>query len=153
EEHNRLTAQNTVDEAKTKRELAQVTRQIDRIIDAIAEGMFQGSMKAKLDSLEARKADLEAALANADQTTPVLLHPNLSDVYRRKVANLTEALNDPETKAEATTLIRSLPEEIRLIPNADGPMEIELVGELAGLLALGQTKTASKLAASGRSVS
>ena len=73
------------------------------------------------------------------------------------MANLTEALNDPETKAEATALIRSLLEEIRLIPNDEGPMTIELVGELAGLLALGQTnghtKTASKLAASGRSVS
>ena len=34
-------------------------------------------------------------------------------------------------------LIRSLLEEIRLIPIADGPMEIELIGELAGLLILG----------------
>ncbi|MBO6899602.1 MAG: recombinase family protein [Shimia sp.] len=162
EEHNRLTAQNSVDEAKTKRDLAQVTGQIDRIVDAIAEGMFHESMKAKMDSLETRKAELEADLANADQEAPVLLHPNLSEVYRNKVSNLTEALNDPETKAEATTLIRSLLEEIRLIPNEDGPMEIELVGELAGLLALGQTqgqtkqgqtKTASKRDASGRSVS
>ncbi|MEC8040817.1 MAG: hypothetical protein VX181_08935 [Pseudomonadota bacterium] len=44
---------------------------------------------------------------------------------------MTEALKDPETKAEATTLIRSLLEEIRLFPNADGPMEIELIGVLA----------------------
>ena len=156
DEHNRLSAQISVDEAKTKRELAQVTRKIDRITDAIAEGMFHESLKAKLDSLETSKAELEADLSNADQTAAVLLHPNLSDVYRNKVANLTEALNDPETKTEATTLIRSLLEEIRLFPNADGPMEIELVGELAGLLALGQTqgqtKTASKRDASGRSV-
>lgn len=58
------------------------------------------------------------------------------DVHRTKVANLTEALNDPETKAEAIGLIRSLLEEIRPIPCADGPMGIELVGELVGLLAL-----------------
>ena len=119
--------------------------------------MFHESMKTKMDRLETRKAELEADLANADQEAPVLLHPNLSEVYRNKVSNLTEALNDPETKAEATTMIRSLLEEIRLIPNEDGPMEIELVGELAGLLALGQTqgqtKTASKRDASGRSVS
>ncbi len=69
-----------------------------------------------------------------------MLHPNLSDVYRNKVANLTEALNDPETKAEATAIIRSLLEEIRLEPNAEGGMDIELIGELAGLLELGQTK-------------
>ncbi|WP_348538783.1 zinc ribbon domain-containing protein [Shimia sp. R10_1] len=152
EEHNRLTALSSVDEAKTKRDLAQVTQQIDRIIDSITEGMFHESMKEKMDSLEARKAELEANLSNADQSAPVLLHPNLSDVYRSKIANLSEALNDPETKAEATTIIRSLLEEIRLTPGADG-MDIELVGELAGLLELGQTKTASKGFASGRSVS
>ena len=74
-----------------------------------------------------------------------MLHPNLSDVYRGKVANLTEALNDPETKTEATGLIRSLLEEIRLEPKADGSMDIEPVGELAGLLSLGPTKTASRV--------
>ncbi|MBO9477266.1 zinc ribbon domain-containing protein [Shimia sp. R11_0] len=116
EEHNRLSVQSSVDEAKTKRDLTQVTRQIDRIIDAIAEGMFHESMKEKMDSLEAHKAELEADLSNADQSAPVLLHPNLSDVYRSKVANLSEALNDPETKAEATTIIRSLLEEIQLPP-------------------------------------
>ncbi|WP_218128983.1 hypothetical protein, partial [Ruegeria marina] len=36
-------------------------------------------------------------------------------------------------------------------PNGSGLM-IELVGELAGLLALGQEKTASEAVASGRSV-
>ncbi|WP_299425912.1 recombinase family protein [uncultured Shimia sp.] len=75
EEHNRLTAQNSVEEAKTKRELVQVTRQIDRIIEAIAEGMFHESMKAKMGSLETRKRDLEANLANVEPAAPVLLHP------------------------------------------------------------------------------
>lgn len=148
EEHNRLTAQNSVDEAKTKRDLAQVTRQIDRIIEAIAEGMFHESMKAKMDSLETRKRNLEADLANTEPAAPVMLHPNLSDVYRDKVANLTKALNDPATKAEATTIIRSLLESIRLVPNASGTLDIELVGELAGLLSLGASQNEqSRLAA------
>ena len=148
EEHNRLSAQISVDEAKTKRELAQVTRKIDRIVDAIAEGMFHESMKAKLDTLEARKRDLEADLANVEPAAPVMLHPNLSDVYRNKVANLTEALNDPATKAEATTIIRSLLESIRLVPNPSGTLDIELVGELAGLLSLGAPQNEqSRLAA------
>ncbi|MEC8196007.1 MAG: recombinase family protein [Pseudomonadota bacterium] len=140
EEHNRLTAQNTVDKAKTERDLAQVMRQIDRIVDAITEGMFHESLKEKLDSLETRKRDLEADLANVEPAAPVMLHPNLSDVYRDKVANLTKALNDPTTKAEATTIIRSLLESIRLVPNADGSLDIELVGELAGLLSLGASQ-------------
>ena len=72
-------------------------------------------------------------------------------MYKKKVADLTEVLNDPETKAEATTIIRSMLSEIRLTPNNDA-LEIELVGELAGLLRLGQKGTALQRFASGRSV-
>ena len=67
------------------------------------------------------------------------------------IADLTAVLNDPEMKAEATTIIRSMLSEIRLSPNNDA-LAIALVGELAGLLTLGQKETASKGYASGRSV-
>ncbi|SFL42313.1 hypothetical protein SAMN04488036_1141, partial [Shimia haliotis] len=90
------------------------------------------------DSLETHKRELEADLANAEPPAPVLQHPNLSDVYRDKVANLTEALNDPATKA--TPIIRSLLESMRLLPRGFGGLEIELVGELAGLLSLGMSQ-------------
>ncbi|MGR3621384.1 hypothetical protein [Pseudophaeobacter sp.] len=80
---------------------------------------------------------------------PVLLHPALSQMYKKKVADLTAVLNDPETKAKATTIIRSMLSEIRLSP-IEGALEIELVGELTGLLTLGQKETASKRYASGR---
>jgi len=123
---------------RTKRDLVQATRRIDRIVDAIAEGMFQWSMKEKVDSLETHKRELEADLANAEPPAPVLQHPNLSDVYRDKVANLTEALNGPATKA--TPIIRPLLESIRLLPRGFGGLEIELVGELAGLLSLGMSQ-------------
>mgnify|MGYP006914252712 CR=1 FL=1 len=55
-----------------------------------------------------------------------------SEVYRDEVASLTAALNDPATSAETTTIIRSLLERIRLVPNDAGALDIELVGELAG---------------------
>ncbi|PSL16060.1 hypothetical protein CLV88_12327 [Shimia abyssi] len=66
-------------------------------------------------------------------------------------ADLSYALNDAATKPEATTIIRSLLSEIRLIPDG-GKLSIELVGELAGLLSLVQTKTASESVSQGRSV-
>ena len=113
--------------------------------------MLHPSMKAKLDSLEEQKARLELELANAEPEQPVLLHPGLAQMYKKKVADLTAVLNDPETKAEATTIIRSMLSEIRLTPR-EGALEIELVGELAGLLTLGQKETASKRYASGRSL-
>lgn len=139
EEHNRLTAQTSVNKVKTEHEFTKVISQTDRIVDAIAEGMFHESRKTKMDSLGARKADLENDLANAKAEPPVLLHPGLADLYRDTVTDLSRALNDPATKAEATDIIRSLLTEIRLIPEGDG-LAIELVGELAGLPSLGEAQ-------------
>jgi hypothetical protein len=72
---------------------------------------------------------------------PVLLHSRLADRYQAQVANLTAALQSDSTKAEATSIIRSLLTEIRLIPQ-DGALAIELVGALAGLLSLGTVRNA-----------
>ena len=108
-------------------------------------------MKAKIYQLEARKAELETELANAEPEQPVLLHPSLADLYRDRVSDLSTPLNDPSTKTEATLIIRSLLSEIRLIPD-DGTLAIELVGELAGLLSLGQTQNARSDYATGGSV-
>ena len=151
EEFNRLTKERSQERTKAMRELSKVTGQIDRIVDAIAEGMFHASMKAKLDGLEARKTELQAVIASEAESPPVLLHPGLADRYQKEVARLTETLNAPETKAEATAIIRSLLTEIRMVPE-DGALAIELVGELAGILALGaeQEKT-PRAAAMGRS--
>ncbi len=121
----------------------QVKRKIDQIIDAITEGMFHPSMKDKMTALENRKAALEAEIESSDDENPVLLHPGLACMYREKVAGLAEALNDPGTSARAADVIRSLLSEIRLIPQGE-TLVIELVGELAGLLALqeaGKAKT------------
>jgi hypothetical protein len=63
------------------------------------------------------------------------LHPNLSELYRQKVTNLAQALNDEHTRLEATDCIRELIEEIRLVPE-NGKLRVELYGDLAALLSL-----------------
>jgi DNA invertase Pin-like site-specific DNA recombinase len=150
-EYNQLAAAIIKDKTKSEQELAKVARQIDKIIEAITEGMFHNSMKEKMTELEARKAELERELESAHDEPPVLLHPGLSDIYRDKVANLTAALNDPATRTEATEIIRGLLSEIRLTPE-QGALSIELVGELAGLLALGGKQNAHSNDAAGGSV-
>jgi site-specific DNA recombinase len=67
------------------------------------------------------------------------LHPNLADIYRDKVANLIETLNNKSTLAEATEAIHTLIEVVRLVPD-NGALKIELYGELAALLTLGNNK-------------
>jgi hypothetical protein len=91
-------------------------------------------MKEELLDLEARKVKLAAVLEHAPAPAP-RLHPKLAEMYRQKVANLQEGLNRPELRAEAAEAIRSLIQEIRLVPE-NGRLEIELAGDLAGILAL-----------------
>ncbi|MCZ8101324.1 MAG: hypothetical protein O9972_25900 [Burkholderiales bacterium] len=45
-------------------------------------------------------------------------------------------LNRPDVSAQATGILRKLIEEIRLVPE-NGRLEIEVVGDLAGIVALG----------------
>jgi hypothetical protein len=122
-----------------ERELTKANRQIEQMVNAIAEGMFHPSMKEKMTALEATKAGLTSKLRDAPDTAPVLLHPGLAERYQTQVGNLTTALSDSRTQAEATSIIRGLLSEIRLVP-LDGALAIELVGELAGLLALGEAQ-------------
>jgi hypothetical protein len=86
------------DEAATRigkdRELAEITRKLDRLIEALIEGYRARGLQQKLDDLGARKAALEQELT-ADPPPPVRLHPNFAQVYRGKVERLHEALADP----------------------------------------------------------
>ena len=117
------------------RELAKVERELTNIIEAVKAGLRSPAMTDELRALEERKAVLLKQTCDAPEEMP-RLHPGLADVYRRKVADLTAALNQDDLRMEAAEALRSLIEEIRLIPQ-DGGLVIELVGALAGILALG----------------
>ncbi|MCZ7674607.1 MAG: hypothetical protein M5U35_00140 [Roseovarius sp.] len=75
------------------------------------------------------------ALLDEPEDEPLRLHPGLAQVYRAKVDELVQALNAEGAKNEAGRILRGLVSEIRLIPEADS-MTIELVGELAAIMAL-----------------
>jgi site-specific DNA recombinase len=141
-EWNRL--QNTIksDRASYEAELKTVASNIDKIVEAITEGMFHKSMKAKMDDLEARQVELTAKLAAMTDEEPILLHPSLAQVYGQKIHNLADSLNDAETKPRAMELLRGLISEVRLHPDetASGNHSIELYGELASILALGDAR-------------
>ena len=81
---------------------------------------------------------------------PVLLHPNLPELYRRKVSELRYLLEHEETRAEAFETIRSLVEVIRLVPE-NGTLSIELEGDLARILWLsGAQKQTAGACGAGR---
>ena len=90
-EYNRLQASAGAELAGKRSELAEVRRRIDGMIRAIEEGLYEPSMKERMQGLERRREALEAELAAAAEPKP-RLHPGLAEIYRAKVAGLHEAL-------------------------------------------------------------
>ena len=117
-------------------------RDIQKLIDAIKEGVPGSVLKDEMHALEDRRQELTRALENAPESLP-RLHPNLAKIYHDKIANLTDALNEENNRAEAAEAIRALIEEVRLIPEK-GKLKIELYGELAALINLANKHPRSK---------
>ena len=65
----------------------------------------------------------------------------MAGFYRAQVAALAEALSAEENHAEAAEIIRSLVDRIELTPDVAGrKLEIDLYGDLAGILGLATNK-------------
>jgi site-specific DNA recombinase len=130
-ELDRITAGSNAGMETARREIATVERQIRAIIEAVKQGFASSTLREELGMLERRKAELSRSAA---RPAPVpVLHPNLAELYRRKVAGLREALSDEATREEAADVLRSLVAEVRLVP-VDGVLTIRLRGELAAML-------------------
>ncbi|AZN73978.1 recombinase family protein [Georhizobium profundi] len=134
-EWNRLRGEENAARQRQDAELQKVERQIANIVTAVKNGLYSEAMGEELRSLEERKRQLKRTQPTAPE--PPRLHPGLAELYRRKVTDLRASLNDDALKVEAAERLRSLLSAIRMIPE-DGRLQIELVGELAAILALGQ---------------
>jgi hypothetical protein len=90
-EWNRLQAdaESSLDRLRSERE--RVCRQIDRLVDALADGEPAARLKVKLKELEGRRLELERELETVKGPAP-RLHPNVAEAYRRKVEELHAAL-------------------------------------------------------------
>jgi len=60
---------------------------IQRVIEAIKAGVPGAAMKDEMATLEVRRIDLRDQLEDTPAPMPHL-HPNLAEVYRKKIANL-----------------------------------------------------------------
>ena len=133
-EVNRQRAEQDSHRNRTARDLEKTEREIRRLVEAIKSGVPGAAVKDEMKSLEARRIDLLSQLKGAPPSMP-RLHPNIAEVYRQKVPNLSDALNDERTCLGAAECIRELIQEIRLVPE-NGKLRIELYGELAALINL-----------------
>lgn len=131
DEWNRLQSESGAERARLSAERDRIERQIDRLVDAIADGSPAERLTEKLRGLEQRRLllvrDLEATTAPAPR-----LHPNIAEVYRRKVVGLVEAI---------------------VLTPEHGRLRVEVRGELAAILALAEgTKANAPAEAPGRLV-
>ena len=131
------------DRQKAEHSLKKVEGRIANILTAIEDGMYTASMKDKMSELEREKARLEAVIADNPKPPALRLHPSLSQRYREMVEDLARSLNAPEVKREATAALRALISQVRMVPDADAPggHQLELIGELAGIMALGSAES------------
>ncbi|WP_200883986.1 zinc ribbon domain-containing protein [Rhizobium sp. YS-1r] len=144
EEMNRLNRDRRAQAATDQKVLAKIEKAIAGIIAAIEDGMYQPSMKARMDDLERQKAEIVARLAQAPADMPDI-HPNLADLYRRRVERLSEVLSDPDGGRQAAEALRSLIGEIVLTPGAKrGEVHATLCGELFGILDFAKAEETSR---------
>jgi site-specific DNA recombinase len=132
---NKLRIEKNVALSAARGELARLIKQRENIIQAIKDGVPATEVKDDLARIVLRREELETLLVGTKEE-PVLLHPNMASEYHKQVANLAQVLSREENRSEAADILRSLVDRIELRPNQQGKLEIDLYGDLAGILSL-----------------
>ncbi|GBR23023.1 DNA resolvase [Kozakia baliensis NRIC 0488] len=131
-EVNRLRMEKGADLTTLKSELPKIERELNKAVQAILDGFASSALKIRMEQLEARKAEIEERLADAPSPPP-LLHPNMAELYRQKIATLHDSLQNEADATQTVEAIRSLITRIKLIPE-NGELGIFLEGDLAAML-------------------
>ena len=121
-------------------EHGKIDRQLDKMVDAIADGALFANLKDQITALDERKQELESIL-NSTEEAPILFHPNMAKRYHQEVRRLIRSLNEEEYRSEAAELLRALIEKIVLTPTPEKDrLAVDLVGDLAGILSVATNK-------------
>lgn len=119
----------TARRADRERLLKAVERKIHSIMEAVEKGLYSPSMNDRMRQLEAERQALQRTHETAEASAPVMVHPNLAELYRRRVADLERLLADPELGREAMELIRSMIRDITVVPRTSSAgVDLELKG-------------------------
>ena len=127
-------------QAMLQAQAGKLARQVRHLLDLMKEGRGSQAMVEELREIERRQAALASEIAAAGTPEPVpVLHPNLPELYRRKVETLEAALKDPAAAAAAMEALRGLIEAIEVFPGAKrGEISVVLRGDLAAFLHLNE---------------
>ncbi|GLK75724.1 hypothetical protein GCM10008171_09780 [Methylopila jiangsuensis] len=113
-------------------ELVKLDRQDDRMVQAIKDGFATPKLKEDMHVLLDRRKELRWLLMST-QEAPAPLNPNMALRERQEVASLIRAMSEPDSRAEATGLVRALVERIVITPDPKDGLVIDVHGDLAGI--------------------
>jgi hypothetical protein len=154
EQVDSLHRERKANDAKRVRKLAEIDRKVSGMMRAIEDGLYEPSMKERLKALQNERLALQVDAGEAAEPEfTILSHPNLPELYRRKVEQ--QAILEGPDRAEAMDLIRTMIDRVELHPRTEAKgLDAILHGHLAAILAacagVAQQENAPDLAISGR---
>lgn len=137
------------DRAPLDRRIAELTRRIERTLDAVEEGHATPDLLARLKEREAEREQLRRQLASLEaapgQPPVVTLHPAAAELYAGRIADLQgrlAAAHHPDAPAgdrRLRDLLRDMIERIEIAPGASKTEQarLTLTGDLARFLSPG----------------
>ena len=151
----RLRKQHGNHERQTQKDMNKINTAIKRCLTFITEGDGDpGLVRDELKALEVRKRDLERQILVADEDRNIEVHPNIAELYAKKVTELQSLLTDETTRSQAMDTVRSMIDKIGVHAGTerDKP-DVILVGALAQILNYTQqNKTAASNGSDGRAL-
>ena len=134
QETNRLSRERRSSGEATRCELADTDKAIKEIVLVIEQGGFHRALLDRLTELGARQDDLNARLSQVPVDIPDI-HPNIGDIYRRRIERLSDALGHPDDAREAAEALREVIDRIVITPGEKrGAVNVALHGDLGTIL-------------------
>lgn len=147
EERASLEADRRRKHAELTRDLAVAQRKLKRMVDRIIEVELEDArpLYPEMKALNHEKERLEAMLAEAPPPDSIAVHPQAAAHYRQRVGDIHTALHSGDGAGyEAMGVLRELIDKIVVKPTPKGqPVELQVVGNLAGLLVSNESGTSS----------
>ena len=134
-----------------QKDLLKVETGIKRCIDRLLHSDTpMESIRNTLEELEVQKRALTRELSLQTEDDKIVLHPNISELYARKIGDLKSLIQNDTTKHQATEIIQSLIEKIVVSPTGQrGKSDVVLHGALASILAYANDTAQSGVVSSG----
>ncbi len=131
-----------------EKELTSANRRIKQVVNMMLDGMDSKALRAELMELEQRAETLEVE-AKLDKATPanvIEIHPQLPNIYERKVKALRDALREGDiSRSKAIEALRAMITDVTVKPGPKkGEVMLELHGSIPAVLAFASGKEGSK---------